>query len=72
MDAAGGMLLDPSILEGDHNKPAEFVPGAVPLKDDPEFAKNFKMLKMPLSMGAVKNAVVRDGLNPVILDGDHK
>ena len=63
--------LDPSILEGDHNKPAGYIPGAVPLKDDPEFAKYFKMLKMGLPMGAVKNAMVRDGLNPVILDGDH-
>ena len=41
-----------------------------PLKDDPTYSKFFKMLKMGLSMGAVKNAVTRDGLDPSILDKD--
>lgn len=64
--------LDPSILEGDHDKPApEPKPDGVPLKDDPAFAKYFKMLKLGLPMGAVKNAMERDGLDSSIMDGDH-
>jgi hypothetical protein len=41
-----------------------------PLKDDPEYAKYFKMLAMKLPMGAVKNALVRDGKDPAIMDLD--
>jgi len=64
--------LDPSILEGDHDKPApEPKLDGVPLKDDPAFAKYFKMLKLGLPMGAVKNAMERDGLDSSIMDGDH-
>jgi len=59
--------MDPSVMDGDHNKPA----GGVPLKEDPKFARYFKMLAMGLPMGAVKNAMVRDGLDPAIMDGDH-
>ena len=40
------------------------------LKDDPEYVKFFKMLKMGLPMGAVKNAVQRDGKDPAIMDLD--
>ena len=47
-------------------------PGDPPaLRDDPEFAKYFKMIKMGLPVGAVKNAFERDGLDPAIMDGDH-
>ena len=59
--------LDPSVMDGDHNKPA----GGIPLKEDPKFERYFKMLAMGLPMGAVKNAMERDGLDPAIMDGDH-
>jgi hypothetical protein len=41
-----------------------------PLKDDKTYSKYFRMLNMGLSMGAVKNAVTRDGLDPSIMDKD--
>jgi hypothetical protein len=59
--------LDPSVMDGDHNKPA----GGIPLKEDPKFQRYFRMLAMGLPMGAVKNAMERDGLDPAIMDGDH-
>lgn len=64
--------LDPSIMECDHNRPApEPKPEGLPLKDDPAYAKYFKMLKLGLPMGAVKNAMERDGLNSSVMDGNH-
>lgn len=64
--------LDPSVLEGDHNKPAqEAKPAGVPLKEDPAYAKYFKMLKLGLPIGAVKNAMERDGVDSSVMDGDH-
>eukprot|EP00804_Cyclotella_cryptica_P030487 CCRYP_008544-RD/>CCRYP_008544-RD protein AED:0.19 eAED:0.19 QI:217/0.8/0.83/1/0.8/0.83/6/602/2020 len=64
--------LDPSIMEYDHNKPApEPKSEGVPLKEDPAYEKYFKMLKLGLPMGAVKNAMERDGLDSSIMDGDH-
>ncbi len=45
-------------------------PEDVPFKDDPEYTKYFKMLKMGLPMGAVKNALQRDGKDPAIMDLD--
>ena len=63
---------DPSVMELDPEKsiasqtggggggPA--VDAGPPLKDDPEYAKYFKMLKMGLAMGAAKQACVRDGM----------
>jgi hypothetical protein len=44
--------------------------GDVPLKDDPEYLKYFKMLKMGLPVGAVKNALTKDGKDPTIMDLD--
>ena len=41
-----------------------------PLKDDPTYQKYFKMLKVGLPIGAVKNALVRDGLSPDVMDLD--
>lgn len=41
-----------------------------PLKDDPCFAKYYKMLKMMLPRGAVENAMVRDGADVTLLDLD--
>lgn len=66
--------FDPAIMDGDHNLPApEPVPEprGVPLKQDPAYAKYFKMLKLGLPMGAVKNAMERDGLDPSVMDCDH-
>ena len=62
--------LDPDIMDGNHDKPANINKG-VPLKEDPKFAKYFKMLKMGLPMGAIKNAMIRDGEDPNVMDGDH-
>ena len=40
------------------------------LKDDPEYAKYFKMLAVGLPPPAVQNAMSRDGVDPKILDLD--
>jgi len=63
--------LDPTILEGDHSKPVQETPIGVPLKEDPAYSKYFKMLKLGLPMGAVKNAMERDGVDSAVMDGDH-
>lgn len=39
-----------------------------PLREDPEYEKYFKMLRMDLPLGAVQNALVRDGKDPGIID----
>ena len=44
--------------------------GPPPLKDDPKFAKFFKMLKMHLPKGAVAQKMTSMGLDPAILDMD--
>ena len=63
--------LDASLMDGDHSAPAgQQQEEGVPLKDDPKYAKYVKMLKMGLPMGAVKNAMERDGLDPCVIDGD--
>jgi hypothetical protein len=49
---------------------SEAVDTGVPLKDDPEYEKYFKMLKMSLPVGAVKNAMTMDGKDPSIMDLD--
>merc|ERR1711862_298399 len=41
-----------------------------PLKEDPDYSKYFKMLKMGLPVGAVKNALVQDGMDPAVMDLD--
>jgi hypothetical protein len=45
--------------------------GVVALKDDPAYTKYFRMLKLGLPMGAVKNAMERDGVDSSVMDGDH-
>lgn len=40
------------------------------LKEDPTYGKYFKMLKVGLPVGAVKNALARDGLDQGIIDLD--
>jgi len=63
--------LDPGVMDGDHNKPTKQDEGGMPLKDDPRYEKYFKMLKLGLPLGAVKNAMERDGEDPSVMDGDH-
>jgi len=66
--------LDASVMDGDHNLPApppEEEQQGVPLKNDPAYAKYFKMLKLGLPMGAVKNAMERDGVDSSVMDGNH-
>ena len=57
--------FDPTVMDGDHNKPA-----GLPLKDDPRYTKYFKMLKMGISKDQVKHAMERDGIAPEIMDQD--
>ena len=38
------------------------------VKDDPAFAKYFKMLKMHLPRGAVEQKMMAEGMNPAVLD----
>lgn len=66
--------LDPTVMDGNHNLPAPLpkpVSGGVSLKNDPIYIKYFKMLKLGLPLGAVKNAMERDGLDATVMDGDH-
>ena len=76
--------LDPTIMEGDHNAPTpQSTPrkgggtgtgtgaGGTALRNDSVYTKYFKMLKLGLPLGAVKNAMERDGLDPSVMDGDH-
>ena len=44
--------------------------GGVPIKEMPEYAKYFKMLKMGLPKGAVQNKMMKDDLDPAVLDLD--
>ena len=69
---------DPSIMDLDPNKSVksqmkseeEEEDTGPALKDDPEYVKYFKMLKMGLPMGAVQHAVTRDGKDPSIMELD--
>lgn len=64
--------LNPDIMDRNHNLPAEADSSTgIPRKEDPRYQKYFKMLKIGLPIGAVKNAMERDGEDPSILDGDH-
>jgi hypothetical protein len=44
--------------------------GIPALKDDPKFERYFRMLKMGLPLDVAKHAMIRDGLDPSILDHD--
>ena len=70
---------DPSIMDLDPNKSLKSQTDkpdedekdtGPPLHEDPEYIKYFKMLKMGLPVGAVKNALTRDGKDPSIMDLD--
>ncbi|KAJ8598313.1 hypothetical protein CTAYLR_007538 [Chrysophaeum taylorii] len=67
--------VDPKILDMDPNQP--YPDGdddddgdGPPLKDDPKYAKYFKMLKMHLPRGAVECKMKAEGVDPAILDCD--
>jgi len=66
--------LDPAILDKDPEKPLVSADGAsspaVPLKDDPSYAKFFKMLKSGVPRGAVENKMMMEKLDPKVLDMD--
>ena len=70
---------DPSIMDLDPeksvasqlNKEEEIVDTGPPLKEDPKYVKFFKMLKMGLPIGAVQNAMQREGHDPSVMDLDH-
>lgn len=72
--------LDPTIIDLDPEKSVasqidkgeedDLVDKGAPLKEDPTFVKYFKMLKMGLPIGAVKNSLQRDGHDPSIMDLD--
>ena len=54
------------------SNPTSTYSGSLPaLKDDPKFEKYFRMLKMGLPLEVAKHAMVRDGLDPSVLDMDH-
>lgn len=50
---------------------ADLNDGRPALKDDPAYARYFTMLKIGMPMDVVKHAMIRDNLDPGIMDGDH-
>lgn len=74
--------LDPGIMDKDPDRSLKSQQGGgddeeedeadtgPALKDDPVYAKYFKMLKVGLPIGAVKNACTRDNVDPSIMDCD--
>ena len=71
---------DPDIAEMDPNKSLSSQQKAKPkqpeepadpaLQDDPEYIKFFKMLKMGIPVGAVQNALKKEGKDPEIINMD--
>jgi hypothetical protein len=64
---------DPKVLDLDPNKSLksqEQNDDGLPLKDDPEYGKYFRMEKVGLPRDAIKNALVRDGKDTSIIDLD--
>ena len=71
---------DPDIAEMDPNKSLSSQqkakpkqpekPSDPPLKEDPEYMKFFKMLKMGIPVGAVQNALKKEGKDPEIINMD--
>ena len=64
--------VDPAILDMDPDKPYDDggASGKPALKEDPKYAKYFKMLKMHLPRGAVECKMRAEGVDPAILDCD--
>ena len=68
---SNGVDGQPSLKEVDKCLKSQLQEGdGIPLKDDLNYVKYFKMLKMGLPIGAVKNALGRDGKDPSIMDLD--
>ncbi|KAL3782204.1 hypothetical protein HJC23_001024 [Cyclotella cryptica] len=68
---------DPNIIDMDPEKPyasqiKDKAPNMadVPLKDDPEYAKFFKMQRMGIPVPAVKQALQKEGKDPNIIEMD--
>lgn len=57
-------------LEALFAKRAALAEEPVPIKDDPEYQKYFKMKKVGLPIQSIKQALVRDGKDPAIADMD--
>ncbi|GKY93425.1 hypothetical protein MPSEU_000310000 [Mayamaea pseudoterrestris] len=51
--------------------PTQYPSDLPTLKDDPKYAKYFKMLSMGMPLEVVKHAMTRDGFNPAVMDQDH-
>ncbi|EJK49529.1 hypothetical protein THAOC_31593 [Thalassiosira oceanica] len=49
---------------------AEKRPNPIPIRNDPEFKKYFKMLKVGMPIDTVRQALERDGKDPAIADFD--
>ena len=45
--------------------------GRPALKDDPKYERYFRMLKVGMPMEVVKHAMMKDGNDPSVMDGDH-
>merc|ERR1740136_615713 len=67
MDLDPEKSLKSQLKSGDDDEEEDTGP---PLKEDPEYEKYFKMLKMGLPIGAVKNAIERDGKDGSVMDLD--
>eukprot|EP00957_Ditylum_brightwellii_P148666 11318667-Ditylum_brightwellii.AAC.1 len=70
MDLDPEKSLKSQLKKDDDDEEEEEEDTGPPLKEDPEYTKYFKMLKMGLPMGAVQNALQRDGKDPGIMDLD--
>merc|ERR1712028_323521 len=65
-----GQLSGPSADEKEERLSESINEEEVPLKDDVDYKKYFKMKSMMMPLGAIKNALVRDGRDPNIIDFD--
>ena len=63
--------MAPSEKQSDDAKPTEAPNGRPALKDDPKYERYFRMLKVGMPMEVVKHAMMKDGNDPSVMDGDH-
>jgi len=64
--------LDPTILDLDHNKSVKSqVWRKRSIQDDPTYATYFKMISMGVPVGSVRHRMLRDGLDPAIIETQH-
>ena len=63
--------LDPEIIDKDPNEIFNDINETdVPIKDDPKYAKYFKMLKLNIPKESIKNKLKLDGYDPEIIELD--